>query len=123
MHRVLTVFAAAILVAGPIASAPALAQPKVVVDGHMWLNSTPETRKVFLIGAANGLALDSAYAKRTGTPAPVAGTMTAKAVEGLTLDQISNRITRWYEANPGRHGVPVMGVIWVDLVAPGAARK
>jgi len=122
VHKVLTVFAAAILAAGLIGSA-AHAQPKVVVDGHMWLNSTPETRKVFLIGAANGLALDSAYAKRTGTPPPVAGAMAAKAVEGMTLDQISDRITRWYEANPGRRGVPVMGVIWVDLVAPGAARK
>ena len=118
MRRLSTLFAAAILAAGFLASAPAPAQPKVVVDGHMWLASTPETRRVFLIGAANGIALDSAYAKRTGTPAPVAGAMAAKAIEGMTLDQISERITRWYEANPGRQGVPVMGAIWIDLVAP-----
>ncbi len=47
--------------------------------------------------------------------------MAAKAVEGMTLDQISERITRWYEANPGRRNVPVMGVIWFEIVVPGGA--
>jgi hypothetical protein len=28
--------------------------------------------------------------------------MAAKALGGLTLDQVSERVTRWYEANRGR---------------------
>ena len=44
----------------------------------------------------------AAYSKKKGTPPPVAGTMAAKAWTGLTLHEASNRITRWYEANPDR---------------------
>ncbi|MGH8640015.1 MAG: hypothetical protein ACREUZ_23055 [Burkholderiales bacterium] len=42
--------------------------------------------------------------------------MAVKAVHGMTIDQISNRITRWYEANPGRRATPVMAVIRTDMV-------
>lgn len=90
----------------------------VVVDGSMWLKSSTETRKVFLIGAGNMVALENAYAKKKGTPPPTVGTMAAKAVEGMTLDEVSDRITRWYEANPTRQDVPVMGVLWMDIVKP-----
>jgi hypothetical protein len=75
-------------------------------------------RKAFLIGADSMIALETAYAKKKGTPPPVAGAMTAKALDGLTLHQVSSRITRWYETNPGRRNVPVMGVIWIDMVTP-----
>lgn len=124
MRSIASFLAAAALAVGLAASAPAFAQQhKVVVDGNLWLASTPETRRVFLIGAANMIALESAYSKRKGTPLPTVSAMTAKAVDGMTLDQISQRITRWYEANPGRHSMPVMGVLWTDIVAPGGASK
>jgi hypothetical protein len=99
----------------PAQSAPA------AVDGTMWLNSSNEIRKAFLVGAANMLAMEEAYSKKKGTPVPEAGAMAHKAVAGMTLDDVSGRITRWYEANPGRRNMPVMGVIWLDLVKPPAA--
>jgi hypothetical protein len=49
--------------------------------------------------------------------------MATKAAEGLTLDQMSERITSWYEANPGRHDMPVMGVMWFRMIEPDATRK
>jgi hypothetical protein len=88
-----------------------------------WLSATPEVRKAFLVGAGNMIALETAYSKKKGTPPPVAGAMASKALHGLTLDQISNRVTRWYEGNPSRRNMPVMGVIWVDMVDPGAGPK
>jgi hypothetical protein len=121
MRRIASFFVAAVLATGLVVSGPASAQQRVVVDGDKWLSATPEARRVFLAGAANKIALESAYSKRDGTPQAAAGAMAAKAVEGMTLDQISERITRWYEANPGRRNVPVMGVIWFDIVAPGAS--
>jgi hypothetical protein len=95
----------------------------IVVDGELWLRSSPETRKAFLVGAGNMMALETAYSRKKGTPPPVAGAMAGKALDGLTLDQISSRVTRWYEGNPGRRNMPVMGVIWVDMVDAGAGRK
>ena len=106
-------------------AAPAAAQDgaRVVADGTRWLQSSPEERKAFIIGASNMMALESAYARKKGTQAPLAGTRAAAALEQMTLDQMTDRITRWYEANPGRRTMPVIGVIWMDMVEPGAARE
>ena len=111
----------AVTLAVPIAAWAQSAPP--IVAGELWLGSTPEVRRAFLIGAGNMIALETAYSKRKGTPAPAAGTIAAKALYGLTLDQVSDHITRWYEANPGRRGMPVMGVIWSDLVEPNAGAR
>jgi hypothetical protein len=120
MRRFHRIVSAAVLVAGLFGVGEALAQP-VVVDGNMWLSSTPESRKAFLVGAANMIGMETAYAKKKGIAPPPIGEMAAKAVEGLTLEQIMDRITQWYEANPQRHDVPVMGVIWIDLIKPTVA--
>lgn len=117
MHALSKRAAAFALAVGLFVAGAAQAQ-NVVVDGDMWLRSSPEIRKVFLVGAGNMVALENAYAKKKGTPPPTVGTMAAKAVEGMTLDQVSDRITRWYEANPDRRGTPVMGVLWLDIVKP-----
>lgn len=114
------VLAAIALFAGLLVAVPATAQ-HVVVNGEMWLKSSPEIRKAFLVGAGNMIALEKAYATKKGTAQPAVGVMAAKAVEGMTLDQVSDRVTRWYQANPQRHDVPVMGVIWIDLVKPASS--
>ena len=107
-----------------ILATPAWPQEKgPVVDGSLWLSSSAEVRKAFLVGAGNMIALESAYSKKKGTPPPVAGTMAAKALDGLTLEQVSDRITRWYEANPERRNLPVMGVVWIDMVEPKRLKK
>jgi hypothetical protein len=104
---------------------PAAAQDvaQVVADGGRWLQSPPEERKAFIIGAANMMALESAYAKKHGTPSPLAGTRAGAALEHMTLDQISDRVTRWYAANPDRRAMPVIGVIWMEIVEPDTTRK
>jgi hypothetical protein len=101
--------------------APDAAQ--VVAEGNRWLQSSPEERKAFIIGASNMMALESAYAKKKGTPSPLAGTRAAAALEHMTLDQISDRITRWYQVNPGRRTMPVIAVVWTELVEPDTTRK
>jgi hypothetical protein len=98
-------------------------RPRVVADGTRWLQSTPEERKAFIIGASNMMALESAYAKKRGTQAPLAGTKAAMALEHMTLDQMADRITRWYEANPGRRATPVIAVIWMDMVEPDTTSR
>jgi hypothetical protein len=89
-----------------------------IVNGDLWLNSSQETRKAFLLGAGNMLAVETAYAKKRNLTPPPAGALMSKAISGMTLDQVSDRITRWYKANPQRRNVPVMGVVWIDIVKP-----
>jgi hypothetical protein len=116
MRKLSRLFSVALAI-GVFAAAPAAAQ-RVVVNGDMWLKSSPELRKAFLVGAGNAIALERAYATKKGIPVPPAGDAASKAISAMTLDQISDRITRWYEANPQRRNVPVMGVVWIDMVKP-----
>jgi hypothetical protein len=53
----------------------------------------------------------------------VAGILATAALDPLTLDQVSSRISRWYEVNPARRNMPVIGVLWVDMVQPASAPK
>jgi hypothetical protein len=121
MCRISRLLAPLMLAVGLIAAAPAFSQQRIIVDGTMWLDSSPDLRKAFLVGAGNMLALETAYATRKNLAPPPAGAMTRRAVEGLTLDQLADRVTQWYQAHPDRHDVPVMGVIWIDVVKPTLA--
>jgi hypothetical protein len=126
-RKLIDLVAVACLVASLVASLaiPAATQEgaRVVADGTLWLESTPEVRQAFIVGAGNMMALEAAYAKKRGTPLPHPSTRAAKALEHLTLDEVSDRITRWYEANPRRRATPVVGVMWMDMVEPGGARR
>jgi hypothetical protein len=88
----------------------------LVVDGSDWASATQVERRAFLIGAANMIMAENAYAKkRNAAPAPVGERMT-KATEKMKLGDIEARITRWYEANPSKLATPVMAVVWQDIV-------
>ena len=95
----------------------------LIVNGYLWLRSTNDQRKAFLIGAANMIALEEAYAEKKHISPPPAADQAKEALQGLTLDDIAKHVTAWYEANPTRHDVPVIGVIWIDMVKPAIAHK
>jgi hypothetical protein len=90
----------------------------IVVDGTQWMNASSSERRAFLVGVGNMIAAETAYAKKTGAAAPPAGALITKAVSELKLPDIEARITRWYEANPDRRSMPVLGVVWQDMVKP-----
>ena len=122
-RKLIDLVATVCLVASLAVPCAAQEAAQVTADGTLWLQSPVEVRRAFLVGAANMMALESSYAKKRGTPQPLAGTKARAALEHMTLDEISDRITRWYEANPGRRTMPVIGVIWMDIVEPTAARR
>lgn len=119
MHTLAGLFVAFALALGLAMPAPVAAQSSPpVVAGKLWLESSPEVRRAFLLGAANMIALEKAHASRMETPPSTAAAEAEGALRALSLDQLSERITRWYQANPGRQDVPVMGVVWLDVVKP-----
>ena len=105
-----------VCMAAAVAGAQAQGKQSIVVDGTHWMNASAAERRSFLIGVGNMIAAETAYAKKTGGAAPAAGALITKAVADLKLPEIEARITRWYEANPDRRSMPVMGVLWQDLV-------
>jgi hypothetical protein len=92
------------------------AAPRIVVDGTDWIESTSIQRQAFLVGVANMIVAETAYAKRHGAATPPVSEKITAAVSEMKLDEIEARISRWYEANPDRIGMPVMGVVWKDIV-------
>lgn len=101
-----------------VLSAAAFAQKAntLVVDGDDWISATSGERRAFLVGVANMIIAEDAYAKRRKlAPAPVGAQMT-QGVGKLTMAQIEERITRFYESNPTKRAEPVMGVVWQEFV-------
>lgn len=82
------------------------------------MKSSSSERRAFLIGVGNMISAEGAYARRFGSTAPPAGARITQATQNLKLPDVEARITRWYEANPARMSMPVMGVIWQDIVKP-----
>jgi len=103
----------------PAAEAPPASstlRSPIVVDGNGWMAASTEERRAFLIGVANMIVAENAYAQRRNLPAPGAGGRITETLRSMNLYQASERITAWYRANPDRQGTPVMGVIWRHLV-------
>jgi hypothetical protein len=90
--------------------------PSIVVDGTDWMESNTDERRAFLVGVANMIVAEGAYSKRHASEMPIVSDRIVKAVANLKLADIDARITRWYETNPTKRSMPVMGVIWQDIV-------
>lgn len=90
--------------------------PRIVVDGSDWMESTSIQRQAFLVGVANMIVAEVAYAKRHGKEMPPVSDRVTRAVSDMKLAEIEERITRWYQTNPDRTAMPVMGVVWKDIV-------
>lgn len=92
------------------------ARSPIVVDGNGWMAASADERRAFLIGMANMIVAENAYAQRRNQDAPGAGSRITETLRSMNLWQVSERITAWYGAHPDKMGMPVMGVIWRDLV-------
>ena len=93
--------------------------PSIVVTGTEWMSATADQRRAFLVGIGNLIVAEGAYAKRHNTEMPFVSDQILKGIAHLNLAAIESIITRWYEANPGRLSMPVMGIIWQDIAGHG----
>lgn len=86
--------------------------------------SSSAERKAFLAGVANMIMAEGAYARKNGQATPPVSARITTATQTMRLGEIEARITRWYEANPGKGSMPVMAVVWQDkVVAKRQARS
>lgn len=95
-----------------------------LITGEHWTRSSDEQKKAYLIGIANIVQLDLAYA---GTTPPSDGQSIlprlAKGLKGQTLDTVREGLNKWYAANPQRLQRPVVETIWFEMVVPGLAKN
>ena len=112
---------ASLLMAGGIARA---ADEVPLVTGEQWTKSSAEVKKVYLIGIANTLQVESAYQGAT-PPADAQSTVPrfSKGLKGQTLDSVSQRVDGWYAANPDELKRPVLETVWFEIVVPATPKS
>lgn len=97
-----------------------LAQEIPLITGEHWTRSSDEQRKAYLIGIANIVQVELAFAG--ASPPPDSQSILprmAKGLRGHTLDSVREGLNRWYAANPQRIQRPVLETLWFEMVVPG----
>ena len=112
----LAVACAALLV--PLAAGAAEDLP--FVDGPMWKTSAGPVKRAYLIGIANYMNVEYAYQTKFGPPKDDETTVQRfyEGVDDITLDEVVERIDRWYQTHPTQRDMTVLEVIWLDMVEP-----
>jgi len=91
-----------------------------LITGEHWTKSTEQLKKVYLIGVANVIQVDTAYhAENPPSDAQSIVPRVARGLKGQTLDSVREGLDRWYAANPDRLQRPVLETIWFEMVVPG----
>jgi hypothetical protein len=83
-----------------------------------WKASTQAEQTAFIVGVANTFALESAYVAKYKRPDLIPGEQASKVLASTTIADVDARITAWCDANPSKPNMPVIGVIWTEMVKP-----
>jgi len=95
-----------------------------LITGEHWTKSSEQLKKAYLVGIANVVQVETAYAG-SNPPAEVQSVVPrlAKGLKGHTLDSVRDALDAWYAAHPDRLQRPVIETIWFELVVPGLQKS
>jgi hypothetical protein len=91
-----------------------------LITGEHWTKSSEQLKRVYLIGIANVVQIETAY--HAPNPPPDGQSILprfAKGLKGETLDSVRDALDRWYAAHPDQLQRPVIETIWFEMVVPG----
>jgi hypothetical protein len=91
-----------------------------LITGEHWIKSSEQVKRVYLIGIANVVQVETAY--HAANPPPDGQSFLprfAKGLKGETLDSVRDALDRWYAAHPDKLQRPVIETIWFEMVVPG----
>jgi hypothetical protein len=91
-----------------------------IVTGQQWMASTDAEKKAYLVGIANLLDVERAYAYggNTARSDDIAQRF-GKGMQGQTLDSVRQGLDSYYTANPTMIQHPVIETLWFQMVVPG----
>ena len=106
------------------AAGPVAAGELKQVNGTHWSEASALEKRAYLIGVANMMDAEWAYAQKTAPNADrkTLSERTGQALGDLTIDDLLERLDRWYESNPAGQDTPVIAVIWLDIVKPASGK-
>jgi hypothetical protein len=119
-----TVMFVACLMMLMVASSSARADEVPLITGEHWTKSSEQLKKAYLVGIANVVQIETAYAG-SSPPADAQSVVPrlARGLKGHTLDSVRDALDAWYAAHPDRLQRPVIETIWFELVVPGLAKS
>lgn len=90
-----------------------------LADGNDWKNSTDSERNAYLVGISNMISVGNAYdSKKVPGEDKTFMRQAYLGLQGTTIPEAVKRVDAWYRANPDRLDVPVLSVLWIDIVKP-----
>src|SRR6185436_13040690 len=95
------IFLSALVLA--FASGAVRAQEIPLVTGEHWTKASDEQKKAYLVGMANIVQVELAYAGAS-PPSDTQSVLPrmARGLKGQTLDSLRDGLNKWYAANPQR---------------------
>lgn len=94
-----------------------------LVNGELWIKSSEQVKKSYLIGIANLAQVETAYFG--SNPPPDTQSFVPRMVRGMkgqSLNGVLEALDHWYAAHPDQMQRPVLETIWFELVVPGLQR-
>jgi hypothetical protein len=108
-----------LLLTGALTLIPLAGGAIKLADGTDWQKSTDTERAAYLVGVSNMISVGNAYDEKK-LPGEDR-TFMRQAWRGLsetTVAEAIKRVDAWYAANPNRLDIPVLSVLWIDIVKP-----
>ncbi|EEA01438.1 conserved hypothetical protein [Burkholderia sp. H160] len=93
-----------------------------IVTGQQWMASTDDQKKAYLIGIANVIDVERAYAGNMAKSDDIAQRF-GMGMQGQTLDSVRQGLDSYYAANPAMIQHPVIETIWFQMVVPGLKKN
>ncbi|WP_233870485.1 hypothetical protein [Paraburkholderia adhaesiva] len=93
-----------------------------IVTGEQWIASSDAEKKAYLVGIANLLDVERAYAGTTAGSEDIAQRF-GKGMQGQTLDSVRQGLDSYYAANPTMVRHPVIETLWFQMVVPGLKKN
>lgn len=100
------------------------AQGIPIVTGEQWMASSDDVKKAYLVGIANLLEVETAYAGANASAGDQElAPRFAKGMQGQTLDGVRQALDSWYTAHPTMIQHPVIETLWFQIAQPGLHRQ
>ncbi|OLL27702.1 hypothetical protein BTH42_31285 [Burkholderia sp. SRS-W-2-2016] len=93
-----------------------------IVTGQQWMASSDEAKKAYLVGIANVIDVERAYAGNSANSNDIAQRF-GKGMQGQSLDSVRQGLDSYYTANPTMIQHPVIETLWFQMVVPGLKKN
>ncbi|WP_343673923.1 hypothetical protein [Paraburkholderia heleia] len=98
------------------------AQSIPIVTGQQWAASSEAEKKAYLVGIANLVEIERAYAGNNASSSDISLRF-GKGMQGQTLDSVRQGLDNYYASNPAMIQHPVIETLWFQMVLPGLQKN